>query len=67
MKRYYTYFAVSRARVTFYWIFKKLRLYWTTVDYKFNISVPESRVGSLYNSSMNLINIRNYIYPGRLE
>lgn len=33
---------MSRVRVTFEWIFKESKLYWTTVDYKRKIRISES-------------------------
>ena len=58
--------AMSSARIAVEWIFKEVKLYFTTVDYKRKIKVFESPVGSLYLAAMLLSNMRNCIYRNQV-
>ena len=54
--------AMCSARITVEWIFKEVKPYFTTMDYKRKMKVLESPVGSLYLAVMLLSNVRNRIY-----
>lgn len=58
--------AMSRVRITVYWIFKEVKMCFTTVDYKSKMKVNESSMGLLYLPSMLLCNFRNCIYPNKV-
>ena len=58
--------AVSSARITVEWIFKEVKLYFTTMDYKRKMKVFESPVGSLYLAAMLRSNMRNCIYRNQV-
>ena len=58
--------AKSFAPITVEWIFKEVKLYFRTVDYKRKMKVFESQVGSLYLAGMLLSNIRNCIYRNQV-
>ena len=58
--------AMSAVRITVEWIFKEVKLYFTTMDYKRKLKVKESPVGMLYMSAMLLCNMRNCIYPNQI-
>lgn len=44
------------------WMFKELKLYWSTLDYKRKLLINESPVVAAYLSAMLLTNIRNTMY-----
>jgi DDE superfamily endonuclease len=55
--------AMSSSRITVDWIFKEVKQYWGTMDYKRKLRVVEFRVGALYIAAMLLTNSRNCLYP----
>jgi nuclease HARBI1 len=55
--------AMSAIRITVEWIFKEVKQYWSTMDYKRKLRVGEFPVGALYIAAMLLTNLRNCIYP----
>lgn len=59
--------AMSKARVMVEWLFKRVKLYWTTVDFKSKMRIAESPVGSLYLCAMLLTNMRNCLYPNTIS
>ena len=59
--------AMSRARVTVEWIFKEVKQYWSTVDFKRKMRSGESPVASLYLAAMLLTNMRNCVYPNPIS
>ena len=59
--------AMSSDRVTVEWIFKEIKLYWTTVDLKRKMCVNQSPVGSMYTAAMLLTNFRNCLYPNTVS
>ena len=48
------------------WIFKEIKLYFSTVDIKSKVRVGKSPVGMLYKAAMLVTNIRNAIYPNEV-
>lgn len=58
--------AMSAVRITVEWVFKEIKCYFTTMDYKRKMKALESPVGMLYKSAMILCNIRNCIYPNQI-
>jgi len=58
---------ISRVRVTVEWMFKEVKLHWTTVDYKRKMQIGESGVGALYVAAMLLANLRNCVYPNTVS
>eukprot|EP00171_Calliarthron_tuberculosum_P001528 IDg1528t1 len=59
--------AMSKVRVTVEWVFKKVKLYWTTLDFKRKLRIAEAPVGTLYICGMLLTNMRNCIYPNTIS
>lgn len=55
--------AISSARITVEWVFKDVKLFFSSVDRKRNLRLNQSCVGLLYLSALLLYNIRNFIYP----
>jgi nuclease HARBI1 len=55
--------AMSASRITVEWIFKEVKQYWSTMDYKRKLRVGECPVGALYIAAMLLTNFRNCVYP----
>lgn len=58
--------AMASVRITVEWIFKEVKLYFTTMDFKRKLKVLESPVGLLYSTSMLLCNMRNCLYPNQI-
>lgn len=58
--------AMSSVRITVEWIFKEVKLYFPTMDYKRKLKVHEAPVGLLYTSCMLLCNMRNCIYRNQV-
>lgn len=54
--------AMSKVIVTAGWLFKKLKLYWSTVDYKRKILLSQSPMGALYIATLLLTNMQNFVY-----
>lgn len=52
---------MSRVRVTAAWMFKKIKLYWSTVYYKRKMRLGESPVGTLSIPAMLITNRRNCV------
>lgn len=59
--------AMSTVRVTVEWIFKEIKLYWASVDFKRKLRVEESPAGMLYLGAMLLTNMRNCCYPNTVS
>ena len=55
--------AMAASRITVEWIFKEVKQYWSTMDYKRKLRVGEFPVGALYIAAMLLTNFRNCVYP----
>lgn len=55
--------AMALARVTVEWMFKEIKQYWTTVDFKRKMKVGEAPVGKMYLCAILLTNFRNCFYP----
>ena len=58
---------MSTARITVEWMFKEVKMYFSTLDYKRKMKVLESLVGSLYMAGMLLCNMRNCIHPNQIS
>ena len=58
---------MSSVRVTVEWMFKEIKIYWSSVDFKRKLRVRQSPVGLLYLSAMLLTNIRNCCYPNTIS
>ena len=58
--------SMSSVRITIEWIFKEIKLYYSTVDFKRKLRLGESSVGMLYKAAMLVTNIRNAIYPNQV-
>ena len=54
--------STGAARVTVEWMYKEIKLYWTTSDFKRKLRAGESPVGLLYLTSMFLMNVRTCYY-----
>lgn len=54
---------ISRGMITIEWIFKEIKAYFTSFDFKGKIKVLESPVGSFYLAAMILNNARNFHCP----
>ena len=61
------YTAMASVRITMEWIFKELKLYFTSMDYKRKLKVFESAVGSLYLAAILPRNMRNCVYPNQVS
>lgn len=59
--------ATSEVWITVEWIFKEIKMYFTTVDFKRKMKIMESPVGLLYLASMMLCNFRNCIYSNQVS
>ena len=59
--------SMSLSRITVEWVFKEVKMYFSTLDYKRKMKVLESPVGSLYIAGMLLCNMRNCIYPNQIS
>ena len=59
--------SMSSSRITVESIFKEVKMYFSTLNYKRKLKVLESPVGSLYISEMLLCNMRNCIYPNQIS
>eukprot|EP00171_Calliarthron_tuberculosum_P001768 IDg1768t1 len=59
--------AMSKSRITVEWIFKELKLNWTSMDFKRKLRIGESPVGALYVAAALLTNVRNCIYPNPIS
>lgn len=57
----------ATVRVTVEWMYKEVKLYWTTVDFKRKMRIGEAPVGLLYVSAMLLTNFRNCLYPNTVS
>ena len=58
---------MSSVRITVEWIFKEVKLCYTTVDYKRKLKLFESPIGWLYIASVLLSNVRDCIYPNQIS
>ena len=58
--------SMSSVRISIEWIFKEIKLYFSTIDIKRTFRVGESSVGMLYKAAMLVTNIRNAIYPNQV-
>jgi DDE superfamily endonuclease len=56
--------AMPSCRVTVEWLFKDIKLHWSTVDFKRKMLAGQSPVGAMYLAAMLVRNFRNYCYPG---
>ena len=54
---------IPSARVTVEWIFKEIKLYWTTVGFNRKMRANQFPVGSMYTAAILLTNFRNCLYP----
>ena len=54
--------ALSSARVTLKYIFKEMKFYWTTVEFKRKMRVNQSPVDSMYTAVILITDFRNYPY-----
>lgn len=54
--------ASSKVRITVELVFKEVKMYFGTVDFKRNVKIYESPLGLLYLSPMLMCNLRNCIY-----
>lgn len=59
--------AVSKVRVTVEWIFKEVKMYFQTVEFKREMKVRQALLGALYICSMLIFNFRNAIYPNHVS
>lgn len=59
--------ATAAVRVTVEWMYKEVKLYWSTVDFKRKMRIGEAPVGLLYIAAMLLTNFRNCIYPNTVS
>jgi nuclease HARBI1 len=59
--------AMSSCRISVEWIFKEVKMYWTSVDYKRKMRLLECPVGALYISAHLLTNFRNCVYPNPIS
>ena len=59
--------AMSAVRITVEWIFKELKLYFTTADYKRKMKVLESPVALLYLALILLCKMRNCVYCNQVS
>lgn len=57
---------MSGARVTVEWMFKELKLSWTTMDFKRKLKVKEAPVGSCYVLATLLCNIQSCFYGNQV-
>lgn len=54
--------STSAVRVTVEWMYKEIKLYWTTTDFKRKMRTRENAVALLYLASMLLTNVRTCLY-----
>lgn len=59
--------AMAKVRITVEWVFKEVKMYFATLDFKRKLKIYESPIGLLYLSSMLLCNFRNCIYPNQVS
>ena len=59
--------AISKSRVTVEWMFKEIKMFWTTMDYKRKLRILQAPSAALYFSGMVLCNIRNCMYPNEIS
>ena len=59
--------SMSRCRISVEWLFKEIKMQWTSPDFKRKMKVGESAVGSLYLAVMLLSNRRNCCYPNTIS
>ena len=59
--------SMSSSCITVEWIFKEVKMYFSTLDYKRNMRVLESPVVTLYTAGMLLCNMRNCIYVNQVS
>lgn len=59
--------STASVRVTVEWMYKEVKLYWSTVDFKRKMRIGEGPVGLLYIAAMMLTNFRNCIYPNSVS
>ena len=58
---------MSAARTTVEWMFKEVKQYWSTVDFKRKMKTGELPAGQLYMAAMLLTNIRSCLYPNSIS
>lgn len=59
--------AMAKARVTVKWSDKEVKLFGTTVYFKWKMRVREAIVGSVYIAAMLLHNMRGCLYPNQVS
>ena len=57
---------LSTARITVEWIFKEIKMCFSTLDYQRKMKVLDSPIGPLYMAGVLLCNMRNCIHPNQI-
>ena len=58
---------MATGRITLDWLFKELKMYWTTMDYRRKLCVLQAPVGTLYIACMLLNNFRTCMYGNKIS
>lgn len=58
---------MAGARITVEWVFKEVKMYWSTTDFRRKLRVLQAPVGSLYLSAILLTNFRTCLYGNQIS
>ena len=59
--------AMATGRITVEWLFKELKMYWTTMDYRRKLRVLQAPVDTLHIACMLLNNLRTCMYGNQIS